>query len=190
MIRAVLLLCISLFISACSTSPKTTHIPPATVEAITQWQATGRVGIRTSEDAISGNFNWQHTPQGFNLVISGPFGQGTTKVSQDTNQLITLEYKDTKVTGSNAGQLLEQHFGWQFPVHQIAYWARGLADPTTAAAFSYNIDTQLLQELIQDGWQVTYKEYSEIDGLQLPRKLQAVKAPFRVNLIINNWSIQ
>lgn len=190
MIRAFLLLCISLFISACSTNSKQTIIAPSSVSAITQWQAAGRVGIRTSNDAISGNFNWDHSSQGFNLVIRGPFGQGTTKLSQDENQLVTLEYKDTKATGSHPGLLLKQHFGWLFPVTQIAYWARGLAEPSSAAAFSYNVESQQLEELVQDGWTVTYKEYSLVQGLALPRKLQAVKAPFRVNLIINDWTIQ
>lgn len=190
MIRAFLLLCICAFISACSTTPKQVIIPPANVDAITQWQASGRVGIRTSQDAISGNFNWQHNPEDFSLVISGPFGQGTTKISQDVNQLVTLEYKDTKVSGDSPETLLEQHFGWQFPVTQIAFWARGLAEPNSAAAFSYNVETQLLEQLIQDGWTVNYKEYQDVLGLQLPRKLQAIKAPFRVNLIINDWTIQ
>jgi outer membrane lipoprotein LolB len=190
MIRAFLLLCISLFISACSTNSKQTIIAPSSVNSITQWQATGRVGIRTSDDAISGNFNWHHSPQGFSLVISGPFGQGTTKLSQDDSQQVILEYKDIKATGSNPELLLKQHFGWQFPVSQIAYWARGLAEPSAAAAFSYNVESQHLEELVQDGWTVTYKEYTQVQGLTLPRKLQAVKAPFRVNLIINDWTIQ
>lgn len=190
MIRAFLLLCITALISACSTPQKQVIIPPSSVEAITKWQATGRVGIRTSEDAISGNFNWQHTPTTFDLTISGPFGQGTTKISKSQDQIVSLEYKDTKVTGNDPQSLLEQHFGWQFPVTQIAFWARGLAEPNSAAAFSYSADTQLLEQLIQDGWTVNYKEYKEVQGLQLPRKLQAIKAPFRVNLIINDWTIE
>lgn len=190
MIRAFLLLCISFIISACSNTPKQTIIPPKNVESISQWQATGRVGIRTSQDAISGNFNWQHDPQGFSLVISGPFGQGTTKISQGDDQLVTLEYKDIKDTGTDPQRLLEKHFGWQFPVNQIAYWARGIAEPNSAAAFNYNVESQLLEEITQDGWQVSYKEYSQVQGLPLPRKLQAVKSPFRVNLIISDWTIQ
>lgn len=190
MIRAFFLLCITILMTACSTNSKVVVPAPESVDAITQWQTSGRVGIRTDEDAISGNFNWQHNPTGFNLVISGPFGQGTTKIYQDESQLVTLEYKDTKATGPDSQRLLEQHFGWQFPVKQIAYWARGLAEPNSAAAFSYNVDTQLLEEIAQDGWIVKYKEFTQVEGLDLPRKLQAIKAPFRVNLIINDWSIQ
>ena len=94
--------------TACSTNSKVIVPAPESVDAITQWQTSGRVGIRTDEDAISGNFNWQHNPTGFNLVISGPFGQGTTKIYQDESQLVTLEYKDTKATGPDSQRLLEQ----------------------------------------------------------------------------------
>ena len=190
MIRAFFLLCISILITACSSNSTKIIPPPESVDAIQEWQTSGRVGIRTDQDAISGNFNWQHSPEGFSLIISGPFGQGTTKISQDESQLVTLEYKDIKAVGPDAEALLEQHFGWQFPVNQIAYWARGLAEPNSAAAFTYNVDSQLLEALSQDGWLVKYKEFTNVRGLELPRKLQAVKAPFRVNLIMNDWTIQ
>ncbi|MFT2110040.1 lipoprotein insertase outer membrane protein LolB [Marinomonas sp. 2405UD68-3] len=179
-----------LLISACSNSPKKAPPIPKSIDQITQWETVGRVGIRTEEDALSGNFNWLHNQSTFDLSIIGPFGQGATHLKQIENGNIELKYQDVTVEGTSAHALLNEHFGWQFPVNQVTYWIRGLPSPNSHYEIFNRFNSDRPEEIIQDGWTVTYKEYSTIDTLELPSKLQASKPPFRVNLIITQWTIQ
>ena len=196
--RVLFISFIAFILSACSSKPPgPTTPPPTSIAAIEKWETSGRVGIRTSDDAISGNFNWQTDPTTFSLKIVGPFGQGATKLDQTKDGTVTLAYKDTKVQGDNAAILLQQELGWEFPVEQVTYWIRGLAAPVNPltplvqkAQVITDSKTNLPKTIEQDGWTVTYSSFTDVEGLSLPRKMQVSKPPFRVNLIINQWTIQ
>lgn len=189
--RILGLLTLTALISACSTQPKGPLTPPpSSVEAISHWETSGRVGIRTENDAISGNFDWQKTPSTFSLNIIGPFGQGATSLKKTSEGKVTLAYKNTQVTGRSAAELLQQELGWAFPVEQVTYWIRGLASPYSPARIELDPDTGRVSNLQQDGWMISYRNFSQVDGLFLPQRVQVSNPPFNVNLIINQWSIQ
>ncbi len=189
--RTLGLLALTALISACSTQPKgPISPPPSSVEGISQWETSGRVGIRTENDAISGNFDWQKTPNTFSLNIIGPFGQGATSLSKTSDGTVTLAYKNTQVTGKSAAELLQQELGWEFPVEQVTYWIRGLASPYSPSRVEHDPDTGRVSNIKQDGWMIVYRNFSQVDGLSLPQRMQVSNPPFNVNLIINQWSIQ
>lgn len=189
--RTLCILAFTALISACSSRPTGPITPPPeSVSAISKWETSGRVGIRTKNDAVSGNFNWQKDPKTFALSIVGPFGQGATHLNQSNDGIVTLAYEDTVVTGNNPATLLQQELGWEFPVNQVTYWIRGLAYPNSAARISKDPDSQLPNKIEQDGWLITYSNFTKVEGLSLPQKMQVSNPPFRVNLIINQWTIQ
>ncbi|WP_421849051.1 lipoprotein insertase outer membrane protein LolB [Marinomonas sp.] len=189
--RTLCILAFTALISACSTRPTGPITPPPeSVSAISKWETSGRVGIRTQNDAVSGNFNWQKDAKTFDLSIVGPFGQGATNLNQATDGKVTLSYEDKVITGNDPATLLQQELGWEFPVKQVTYWIRGLASPDSAARVSKNPDSQLPNKIEQDGWLIIYSNFTKIDGLSLPQKMQVSNPPFRVNLIINQWTIQ
>lgn len=189
--RILGLLALTTLISACSTQPKGPITPPpSSVEAISHWETSGRVGIRTENDAISGNFDWQKTPSTFSLNIIGPFGQGATSLKKTTEGKVTLAYENTQVTGTSAAELLQQELGWAFPVEQVTYWIRGLASPYSPALIERDSTTDNISNIKQDGWVISYRNFSQVNGLLLPQRMQVSNPPFNVNLIINQWTIQ
>jgi outer membrane lipoprotein LolB len=189
--RTLYILAFTALVSACSTRPTGPITPPPeSVSAISKWETSGRVGIRTQNDAVSGNFNWQKDAKTFDLSIVGPFGQGATNLNQSANGKVTLSYEDKVITGNDPATLLQKELGWEFPVKQVTYWIRGLAAPTSAAKITKDSDDQLPDKIEQDGWLITYSNFTKVDGLSLPQKMQVSNPPFRVNLIINQWIIQ
>ncbi|MEO9275647.1 lipoprotein insertase outer membrane protein LolB [Marinomonas sp. 5E14-1] len=189
--RALCIISLTAFLGACSTQPfSPVTPPPSSVDAISKWETSGRVGIRTQDDAISGNFSWQKATNTFSLSIVGPFGQGATKLNQNENGLVTLAYEDKVITGDNPATLLRDELGWAFPVEQVTYWIRGLASPNSPAQITKEADSNVVDRIEQDGWVVTYSNFTKIDDLSLPQKMQVSNSPFRVNLIINEWAVQ
>ncbi|MCV2403720.1 lipoprotein insertase outer membrane protein LolB [Marinomonas sp. C2222] len=189
--RIIYVIALTILISACSSKPKgPVHTPPSSVEAISSWETSGRVGIRTADDAVSGNFNWQKTPNTFSLKVVGPFGQGATTLTQNNNSLVTLSYDGKQVTGSSPAELLEQELGWGFPVEDVDYWIRGLISPHSNAEVKTDSATLRPQQITQNGWLITYTNFTEVDGLYLPQKMQVQNPPYRINLIINQWTVR
>ncbi|TDO96474.1 lipoprotein insertase outer membrane protein LolB [Marinomonas balearica] len=182
---------ISALLSACSTPSHKVEKQFADASDISAWDTQGRVGIRTKDDAISGNFSWHHTNEEFQLNIVGPFGQGSTELSKSTDGVVTLKNSEETVTGTNAERLLFEQLGWRFPVAQVKYWIRGLPYPYSEARIENQPDNLAKPKVIrQDGWEVTYSSYVDVNNLELPRKIQVTKPPYRVNLIITSWTIQ
>ncbi|MEL0637840.1 MULTISPECIES: lipoprotein insertase outer membrane protein LolB [Marinomonas] len=188
--RFVLLALFTMLLAACSSQPQIQTPPPSSVNAIQKWAAQGRVGIRTEQDAVSGNFSWSHTPNTFDLRIYGPFGQGSTELSKNKEGRVVLAYEGKKIEGSDAEQLLKQRLGWRFPVRQVAYWIRGLPYPNTPYKITKQFKSDLPSQITQDGWSISYERFSDIRGLSLPQKMQISHPPYRVNLIITQWTIQ
>ncbi|BBI63264.1 hypothetical protein HSBAA_45700 [Vreelandella sulfidaeris] len=48
----------------------------AEVEAFDTWTLVGKAGLRTPEENVSANLDWNQTPHYFRMLISGPFGGG------------------------------------------------------------------------------------------------------------------
>ncbi|MBU2021191.1 MAG: lipoprotein insertase outer membrane protein LolB, partial [Gammaproteobacteria bacterium] len=187
--RTLYILAFTALISACSTRPTGPITPPPeNVSAISKWETSGRVGIRTKNDAISGNFNWQKDAKTFDLSIVGPFGQGATHLNQTIDGIVTLAYEDKVIKGNDPATLLQQELGWAFPVEQVTYWMRGLAYPNSASKITKDPESQLPNTIEQDGWLITYSNFTQVEGLSLPQKMQVSNPPFRVNLIINQWT--
>jgi outer membrane lipoprotein LolB len=189
-INWTVLILVLIFATGCSTTPppQAPNIPSEVAE-ILEWETEGRVGIRTQDDALSGNFYWHKTPNAFELNIVGPFGQGATTLSGNDHS-VTLKTDDRSVTGNDAETLLFNELGWHFPIRQVNYWIRGLAHPTSPADIVYRADGKLIEKLVQDGWTVTYRDYTELEHLSLPQRLQVERAPYRVNLIITQWTVK
>lgn len=177
---------------ACSSRPTGPSTPPPeTVANIVAWDISGRIGIRTQDDALSGNFNWHKDPASYDLNISGPFGQGATSLVKNSEDVIALSYDNKTVVGESAKQLLQEELGWEFPVEQVAYWVRGLPSPNSPAIIIPTDDnTSNTLQIDQDGWLIEYKNHMTVESLELPQKIQISKPPYKVNLIINHWTIQ
>ena len=178
-------------LSGCSMTPTTPKAPtPETAQDIKAWQTEGRVGIRTESDAISGNFYWDYSQEQYELNIYGPFGQGATRLQGTPNKVAQLTYDDKTVVGKSAEELLYTELGWHFPVNQVQYWIRGLPSPKSYAEIEYDIDGTTPQKITQDNWTITYREFTQIDNLKLPQRMQVTRLPYRVNLIITQWDVQ
>ncbi|TYL48642.1 lipoprotein insertase outer membrane protein LolB [Marinomonas sp. IMCC 4694] len=189
--KTLYLIATTMLMSACSTqSSGPITPPPNNAGAISKWETSGRVGIRTKNDAVSGNFTWQKDPETFSLNIVGPFGQGAINLKKTQDSLITLAYEDTLTTGHDAGALLQQELGWEFPVEQVTFWIRGLQAPNSPAKITHDGATKQPNKIEQDGWVIQYTNFVNVDGLSLPQKMQVSNPPFKVNLIINQWTIQ
>lgn len=189
--RLTLITLLALLLNACAfLNHQPTTPAPLSVTSIQSWTAKGRVGIRTEQDAVSGNFNWEHNPNTFDLRMYGPFGQGSTELSKDKTGKIVLTYDDQKAEGYDAAALLKARLGWEFPVRQVSYWIRGLAYPNSPRTITRQVKSNLPSKIVQDGWTITYERYSDVRGLSLPQKMQVSRPPYRVSLIINQWDIQ
>jgi len=164
----------------------------ATLEAIDNWEARGRIALKTPGTSGQGSFAWTQMGNQAVLRVSGPFGAGAYEIRWDPARLTVLS-KHGEVaadyTGPDAAErFLGEQLGWTLPVANTRHWLLGLAGPDSPAVETVDA-SGLLAGLAQDGWQVRYDEYRPQGGIAMPRKLVLESSAGRIRLVIDAWQL-
>jgi len=193
---------ICLAIAACSTAP--TSISPtsssqpiaahayapfsykqAELEKLTQWDVEGKLAIYADEQNNSGLLTWRQRSGNFYLLINGPLGSGQLHIEGAPGLVVATSSKG-RVEAESIEGLFEQEFGWQFPMQELRYWARGIPQPDTLAKITYNSAGEAAT-IEQAGWLVTYHSYSNVSGLPMPKKIEIIGTNIRLVLVLKSW---
>lgn len=182
-----LLVLVLLGLSACSSLQTTTtpQQPLAANQAIEHWQLRGKIGIRDGQQANSAYINWSQCADAYDIKITGPLGQGAAHIYGDQHGATLENHQQQTFYAADPEQLLQQQFGWYFPVSQLVYWLRAI--PAPDEPYHPNTDNH---GFTQSGWQLNYPQFTNIDGFELPAKIIAKQPPLQVTLILKQWQLQ
>ncbi|AVI62845.1 lipoprotein insertase outer membrane protein LolB [Halomonas sp. GFAJ-1] len=157
----------------------------ADVEAFDTWTMAGKAGLRTPDESTSANLDWNQHPHYFRMLISGPFGGGRS-VLEGREGRFSLTTSDGRFEAETPEALMEEQLGWSLPVSAMPDWVRGL--PGDHA--SYQMETDELgypNFLQQDGWEIDYRDWEQVEGMWLPRRLVMNYGDVRITLVVNQW---
>lgn len=160
----------------------------AALTRVTAWQVKGAIGLQDAKQVQSASLQWQQSSVNtFAIRLFGPLGAGNTIIIGRPGQ-VTLTTSDKKtITATDGETLLRQQTGWQLPIDNIYYWARGLPAPGDSPRVQLDSASRL-QSLQQAGWRIDYQRYSPVNGLELPGKIILTNGRMTIRLIINQWS--
>ena len=197
MMRSLALLCGALLLTGCAGLRQPAAPAPAPSESL--WAAHGAAlrqlqqfslqGRLASGGAfgLSGGLRWtQHADGRFDLHLSGPFGAGAVMIRGD-GQRLQVQTREGSAETTDAEGWIREQTGWSLPVNGLRWWVLGLPSPHSESRIE--LDAQGLPLLLQqDGWDLHYREYQTVDGLTLPRKLEASNAGTRLKLVVDRWT--
>lgn len=155
---------------------------------IQKWQARGKLSVSTPEDSVTGYLTWQQNNDQFDLFLSGPFGQGSSRlVGNDHSASLTLPGKDP-VNAPSAESLMTHYLGWDFPVLDIRYWIKGQASPTSKHT-EVRGSLGFLEQLHQHDWDVQLSKYQRVSETWLPGRIKITGHGFKFIFVIKEWTI-
>lgn len=152
------------------------------------WALRGRIAVSDGEDGGSARINWDAGPNRYELWIYAPLAQGTWRLEGDSEGAVLAGPEGT-FRGPDAQSLLIQHLGWHLPVTGLRYWVRGLEAPGPVGDLEFDAKGRLAV-LEQDGWTVTYTDWSSYPELDMPRRIEAVFPPYQVKLVVQDWALR
>lgn len=155
----------------------------------TTWNFDGHFAVSDGKDGGSGTLKWQADGAQFSLVLRAPVTGKTIELQGGPGGAVLTGLRELPIHGDDAEALLDDEFGWHMPVEQLTWWVRGLRAPASAAQVQYG-DDGLPASLVQDGWNVQYRDWYTDSQPPLPRKIFASKPPYSVRLLIEQWRIQ
>ena len=160
----------------------------ARLQALSDWQLQGRIGVVTAHHGGSASLSWQEKGANMSLSFSGPFGLGAVRLWGDPGEMRIRDSKGNEWTTNTPETALEQTLGWPVPVASLRYWVTGR--PSPASPYHLELDEHgLVMRLEQQGWTVRYDAYAPTAGLLLPIRLAASRPGGNIKLIVSRWTL-
>lgn len=189
------LLALSLLLTACQQpvphySAQQWEAQRPQVEALTQWNLTGKLAIVTAKKKGSLRLFWQQNGDDYRLNLSTVLGTRVLELSRQGNRILLTDEDGKEHVSNDPALLIYRLTGWLLPIDELPTWIKGLPG---AAQYGLSQDGQLAW--VQDEqWQLTYQEFaSQATGrgeLRLPTRLDLKGPDTRLKLMINQWNLQ
>ncbi len=158
---------------------------PAEVD---HFQLAGRLAVSDGRDGGSAGFLWTQRGDRFEVELRQPVSQRTWRLTGDDRGALLEGGDGGPRRGPSAEALLQEVLGWQVPVASLRAWVRGLASDDSPVLERTTDDQGRLSRLVQDGWQVDYRDWLG-DG-DWPLRINASRPPYNVRLVIRDWAAE
>ena len=155
--------------------------------ALDVWAIQGRMALYDANEAWNADVRWRQRRAEYDIHVSGPFGQGRMRLRGDAAG-VTLETAAQTYRDRDLDTLTQRHLGRDLPVHNLTWWVRGLPAPGPRYVLSLDAQGRLLR-LEQDGWDIDFKRYVEIEGVTLPDKIFLKNGAWSLRLSIQDWRL-
>jgi len=157
---------------------------------IAYWHLTGRLAVRNGDEAWNINLDWQQKGDDYQITLNGPFGAGKVKLIGNLTSVALHDSDNHTFYASNPGELLQERTGVSMPVAGLRYWILGLDTPQQQQ--QPKLDPQGRLAYLEDNhWQVKFRRYTNVSGLQLPDKIFIAKPEQDINvrLVVDEWKL-
>ncbi|MEZ5590155.1 MAG: lipoprotein insertase outer membrane protein LolB [Gammaproteobacteria bacterium] len=186
--RLLLGACAVSLLSACASLTPVADQPPVVSAATLQnWQVQGRLAAINGNESWPASVRWEQNQQIYAVDLIGPLGQGRISVRGDASS-VELSTGQERLQARDPDALLAQATGLQVPISGLKYWIRGIPDPATPARIERNADGRIAR-LEQNGWRIDYPNWIQEQGIDLPKRIQAVQDALKVNIAITTWTL-
>lgn len=157
------------------------------LDALEQYTVSGKVALRTPQQAETATLLWQQSGDTTHLELSGPLGLGASTIESDGTTVEIRKGEEVsrwRLDDPN----LSTHQGLPLPLAALNHWLKGIPAPQLAIE-GVELDPQsgLPQWLKQDSWTVSYQSFGQFEGFILPTRLEIQGEQSELKLILRQW---
>ena len=161
-------------------------VDPAPPAPAPDWQLSGKLAVVSPRGNGSGQLDWRHYADRFEITLRGPLGLATAELTGSAEQALLVR-GEQRWSGSVA-ELSAQLLGTSLPLPALQYWADGVVAPApTAPPERLNYDSSgQLSSLHQGGWQLQFSRYQSLRGVAQPGKITGQRGDDRFTLVVQS----
>ncbi|AGH81714.1 outer membrane lipoprotein LolB [Psychromonas sp. CNPT3] len=189
-----------LLLSSCAQQPRVvdtttnSNIPwsihQQRLNALTQWQFSGKLAVLSPTERHSFNIHWQQSEQTLKISLTNFLGMRVLSISKNAQLTTVIDAKGNKYSDPNADMLVHSLSGLDIPIALLQQWIKGNPVQATYLLDRHQRVAQLTQkEAITSRWSIQYTDYRATSGLMLPYKLALQRQDIRLKFAINQWNI-
>ncbi|MCK5718777.1 MAG: outer membrane lipoprotein LolB [Thiomargarita sp.] len=174
-------------LSSCSLLTPLPHIASTDVNS---WRLNGRIIISSSQESWTIKVHWLQQDDVYKLHLNTPTGQGAILL-EGSNKIATMRTANNETfTSTDPDSLILEVLKINIPISHLRFWIRGIpANKPAPHWYVLNEANQHLDRLRQDGWEITFKRYTRVKGIELPDKIFLENDQFKVKIAISHWDI-
>lgn len=174
--------------AACATPPARAPLSLVAKDQLRQFQIEARFSLRHQADNYSGRLSWNHGPQGDDILLMNPFGQGVARIMRQPGLARLLTADQKQFVAEDADLLVADVLGYPLPVSGMAEWLLARAIPGSEVRRD---EAGRLLQLREAGWEIDYDYGDALEADALPLRLVARRGgDLELKLRIDDWNAQ
>ena len=188
-------------LSACTTPPQVTSLPPATDDlsvwnahklyllAHEQWTAHfSLIGVNSGEK-FKTRVVWEQKNDQYEIKLKDFIGRTVAVVNGDSQSVTVKTSKGQRFEGTDANSLVQELFGLEIPVQGMRYWLRAVPRPQQEYELMALNDDGLAQNMMQAGWQLHYEQYDQYEDASLPTRTVLQFSDLTLTVKVSRWEL-
>ena len=165
----------------------------ARLEQLQRFQFSGGLGIRTSDQSLSGRLRWQQQDDDLAVELRGPLGLGRVRLDYADATARLTRGRAVLAQGPSLDDVVQRGLGLAAPVPmaQLQRWVKGLPGDAAIVAIDEQGKLATVSYTDETGirWQTRFLKYVDVDGLVLPALITAAGGPYNVRVALNDWEL-
>lgn len=158
----------------------------AKLAQIKSFALKGRLGVVTQKQGFSGGIDWQHAADTDNVDVYSPVGGKVANISKIATGVTLTKQDGRSLTAQDAESLTETTLGFKLPLSGLSDWALGKPTTNNINNSTWDENGRLLT-LKQDGWDISYENYADNEGIFLPNKIVLKSEKVNLKLLVEKW---
>ncbi|ABM61767.1 lipoprotein insertase outer membrane protein LolB [Halorhodospira halophila] len=152
------------------------------------WSVAGRAALRAEGEAVSLSLRWEQRGEVYTINLSGPFGAGAVRIEGQPGRVTLRDGAGQSATAQSPEELLAAQTGHQLPVTALRDWIVG------RPADGLEVDELSLDRvgrpdrLEQAGWRVDFQGWTDVDGVDLPSRVDLTRGSTQMRVALSGWS--
>jgi outer membrane lipoprotein LolB len=146
------------------------------------WSMGGRAAVALGTQGWQASMDWHQGGPYSEVHLSGPFGVGAVVLKQAADG---LSLNGAPPSEAVLAQVRER-LGFQPPLDHLRFWLLGVPDPGAPADVVQN-DQDRAQQVMQDGWIISYDRYLAAGPDLLPTRVTLSRGDVRVRIVVDHW---
>lgn len=190
------------FLSGCSSLPTQKSTAPLYSQAmserieqiatIEQWQTRGKIAFINGKERSSATLSWRinNINKTQKLDLTSYLGINVLQLRSQKQQHI-LEVDGEEYQTHDLDKLIYRLTGLNLPTEALKHWIKAVPYSNTELikVNKNNLPSQLSSNYLGRYWQISYANFKNIDGYQLPTKLSIKQDDLTIKIAINQWQL-
>lgn len=159
------------------------------VNEFKNWNIDGKISITDGKDRYSAIVDWSQVGPNYRIKFKAPIGTQYIIISKlDDGKYRLVSHEGRLEEASSVEDILLREVGWSISLNGFESWVKGIPYGLKRDAFILN-KYRKLEQLNQDGWEITYDIYKRYKNLYLPTRVnfEHKSKGIRIKLLIRNW---